>query len=71
MGVMGGIGVTHGKKRAVILTNCPSCVQGLGRNPDLGIEPRHIVVALAEKLSGDGWVDIMKKQVRHGSVISF
>jgi FAD/FMN-containing dehydrogenase/Fe-S oxidoreductase len=36
----------HGKENSVILTNCPSCVQGLGRNLDLGIEPQHIVVAL-------------------------
>ena len=63
--------VMHGKENAVILTNCPSCVQGLGRNLDLGIEPRHIVVELAEILSGTGWVDIMKKQVQNGSVLTF
>ena len=63
--------VMHGKENAVILTNCPSCVQGLGRNLDLGIKPRHIVVQLAEILSGTGWVDIMKKQVQNGSVLTF
>ncbi len=63
--------VMHGKENAVILTNCPSCVQGLGRNLDLGIEPRHIVVELAEILSGTGWVDVMKKQAQKGSVITF
>ncbi len=63
--------VMHGKENAVILTNCPSCVQGLGRNLDLGIEPRHIVVQLAELLSGTQWMDILKKQVQTGSVLSF
>ena len=63
--------VMNGKENAVILTNCPSCVQGLGRNLDLGIRPQHIVVELAEILSGTDWVDIMKKQVQNGSVLTF
>jgi len=63
--------VMHGKGKAVILTNCPSCVQGLGRNLDLGIEPRHIVVELAELKSGAGWMNIMRKQAEKGLVISF
>ena len=69
--IMGVMEVVPGKKRAVILTNCPSCVQGLGRNPDLGIEPRHIVVALAEKLSGDGWKEVMRQQVSKALAVSF
>ncbi|WP_076790192.1 DUF3683 domain-containing protein [Chlorobium sp. KB01] len=55
----------------VILTNCPSCVQGLGRNLDLGIEPLHIVVALAEKLSGTGWRDLMLNQASKASRVTF
>jgi D-lactate dehydrogenase (cytochrome) len=46
--------VLQGEK-ATVLTNCPSCLQGLGRNRDLGIQPKHIVVALAEKHSGSEW----------------
>ncbi|NTU68246.1 MAG: DUF3683 domain-containing protein [Chlorobiaceae bacterium] len=42
---------------ARILTNCPSCVQGLGRNRDMGVEAQHIAIALAEKLSGPDWMD--------------
>jgi D-lactate dehydrogenase (cytochrome) len=61
----------HGKERAVILTNCPSCVQGLGRNLDLGIEPQHIVVALAEKRSGSGWMELMRVQASKGTAVSF
>ena len=42
---------------ARILTNCPSCVQGLGRNIPMGVDPRHLAVALAEKISGPGWLE--------------
>lgn len=47
----------NGSNHATILTNCPSCVQGLGRNRDMGVQPKHIAVALAEKLSGPEWMD--------------
>ncbi|NTU93924.1 MAG: DUF3683 domain-containing protein, partial [Chlorobiaceae bacterium] len=46
-----------GTASATVLTNCPSCVQGLGRNHDMGAEPKHIAVALAEKYSGKDWMD--------------
>jgi Fe-S oxidoreductase len=42
---------------AVVLTNCPSCLQGLGRLSTLRVEPRHIAVELATRLSGEGWLD--------------
>ena len=42
--------------KATIITNCPSCVQGLGRNRDLGLQPRHLAVVLAEKMSGKDWM---------------
>ncbi|WP_420239683.1 DUF3683 domain-containing protein [Telmatobacter bradus] len=41
--------------RKTVLTNCPSCIQGLGRTRDLGIKPEHIIVALAEKYAGKQW----------------
>jgi FAD/FMN-containing dehydrogenase/Fe-S oxidoreductase len=44
-----------GRGGATVLTNCPSCVNGLGRNRALGVEAKHLAVALAERLSGDGW----------------
>ncbi|MBV5303646.1 MAG: DUF3683 domain-containing protein [Chlorobium sp.] len=61
----------HGRSGAVILTNCPSCVQGLGRNLDLGVVPQHIVVALAEKISGSGWMELMRKQTAGAAAVSF
>ncbi len=61
----------HGAENAVILTNCPSCVQGLGRSLDLGILPKHIAVVLAEKHSGSGWSDIFRNQAATASKVTF
>ena len=55
----------------VILTNCPSCVQGLGRNRDLGVEPLHIAVAIAEKLSGADWKVRFKEQAAKATAVRF
>jgi D-lactate dehydrogenase (cytochrome) len=57
--------------KAVVLTNCPSCVQGLGRNLDLGVVPKHIAVALAEKHSGPDWMDRFLAQASRASAIIF
>ncbi|NTW63296.1 MAG: DUF3683 domain-containing protein [Chlorobiaceae bacterium] len=59
------------KKSERMLTNCPSCVQGLGRNLDLGIEPQHIIVALAEKLSGTGWKAQLEISAQRATAVSF
>jgi FAD/FMN-containing dehydrogenase/Fe-S oxidoreductase len=62
--------VLNGAK-ATVLTNCPSCLQGLGRNRDLGIKPLHIVVALAEKHSGPEWKKKFFAQAGRASIVSF
>jgi len=58
-------------QRATVLTNCPSCLQGLGRNRDMGVEPLHIAVALAEKLSGPDWKKQFLAQAARATAISF
>lgn len=40
---------------SVILTNCPSCLSGLGRNASLGLRPRHLAEALAMGIDGERW----------------
>ena len=55
----------------VMLTNCPSCVQGLGRNRDLGVEPLHIAVAIAEKISGADWKVRFKEQAAKATAVRF
>jgi FAD/FMN-containing dehydrogenase/Fe-S oxidoreductase len=57
--------------RGVILTNCPSCVQGLGRNRDLGIHPLHTAVAIAEKLTGKEWKQRFLEQAARANAVSF
>lgn len=61
----------HGASQAVMLTNCPSCVQGLGRNIDMGLEPRHLAVALALKHSGPEWIEKFRKQAKRASAVNY
>jgi FAD/FMN-containing dehydrogenase/Fe-S oxidoreductase len=58
-------------EKATVLTNCPSCVQGLGRSRDVGVKPRHIAVALAEKLSGAEWKEEFLRQAAGASAVTF
>jgi len=60
-----------GLKAATVLTNCPSCLQGLGRNREMGVQPKHIVVALAEKLSGPDWQKTFIAQAKKATAVSF
>lgn len=61
----------NGTEEAVMLTNCPSCMQGLGRSRNLGIEPRHILTVLAEKHSGPEWRARFLVQAARASAVSF
>ena len=54
-----------------MLTNCPSCLQGLGRNKNLGIIPVHIACELAELSSGPSWEEELKSMVKNSEVITF
>jgi hypothetical protein len=54
---------------AVLLTNCPSCLQGLGRNVHTEVKPRHAIVAIARRLSGDRWPDILCKRAAAAQAI--
>jgi Fe-S oxidoreductase len=56
---------------AVMLTNCPSCVQGLGRNAPLGVEPKHLAVALAERISGPDWRERFRAQATRATAVHF
>jgi FAD/FMN-containing dehydrogenase/Fe-S oxidoreductase len=60
-----------GDENTVLLTNCPSCLQGLRRNSTGGTRPRHIIVELARRLSGDAWLDVLRAQVASAQAIHF
>jgi Fe-S oxidoreductase len=55
----------------VVLTNCPSCLQGLGRLKALRVEPRHVAVELAQRLSGPAWLREVRAAAAHAKPIQF
>lgn len=57
--------------RSLILTNCPSCLQGLGRLDDPRLEPRHLAVELARLVGGRDWRGKLRALVRESEVVPF
>ena len=54
-----------------IVTNCPSCISGLGRNRDLNIVPQHLAVLLAESLGGAHWQKDLHTLLQTAEVVTF
>jgi Fe-S oxidoreductase len=54
-----------------MLTNCPSCLQGLGRNARLGFAPMHLTVHLANRVGGTRWREEFQRQVAGAEAITF
>ena len=54
-----------------ILTNCPSCIQGLGRHQDLNLQPIHLAQELAFLKEGKNWERKLKTLVRQNEVVTF
>jgi Fe-S oxidoreductase len=54
----------------IILTNCPSCVQGLDRIGG-SVKPRHISVELALRIGGAEWMREFKRLIRRAELITF
>jgi Fe-S oxidoreductase len=54
----------------VLLTNCPSCLQGLGRNGDL-VTVRHAAVELAARASGPAWEERFRAQAAKAIAVRF
>jgi Fe-S oxidoreductase len=54
-----------------ILTNCPSCLQGLGRNAPLGFAPKHLAVAIAERWSGPRWLEAFRAEAARAQRVRF
>lgn len=55
----------------VMLTNCPSCLQGLGRNAALGVKPRHLAVEMARRAGGKDWEKELKVMLTSAEAINF
>jgi FAD/FMN-containing dehydrogenase/Fe-S oxidoreductase len=61
-------GMTTGQ---TIVTNCPSCISGLGRNRGLGIIPQHLAVLVAESLGGAQWRQELSMLLQKVEVVTF
>ncbi len=55
----------------IMLTNCPSCLQGLGRISAMGVKPRHMAVELARLAGGEKWESELKGLLKNAEVINF
>jgi len=55
---------------AVLLTNCPACLQGLGRQERLGARVQHVAVRLAEAASAD-WQARLRALAATAEVVTF
>jgi len=51
-----------------LLTNCPACLQGLGRQERLPITVQHIAVRLAEAIARDWKADLQTLAARAEAV---
>jgi Fe-S oxidoreductase len=52
-----------------ILTTCPSCLQGLARYAvDTSIEADYVVVEMAHRLLGPGWMENYIERARSGGI---
>jgi Fe-S oxidoreductase len=54
-----------------VLTNCPACISGLGRNRGLGLGVRHLAEELAHGVDGDDWLEKSREWQRRAQVVSF
>jgi FAD/FMN-containing dehydrogenase/Fe-S oxidoreductase len=59
----------QGHTQSRVLTNCPSCIQGLSRQP--GLAPQHLAVALAEKVGGPGWRRELETLMKRAEVVNY
>ncbi len=55
----------------ILLTNCPACLQGLGRHPRLPFRPRHLVEELARISGGDDWAEDLRRMLAGAEVVTF
>jgi len=69
------VGINQVQKEFVgtkkLLTNCPSCLQGLGRQTKTQTKPVHIAVELATQLGGPNWQKELKSLILKPEQITF
>jgi len=63
-------GLPGGGRGTVLLTNCPACLQGLGRQQKLGIRVEHLALRLAESVDGQ-WETKLSGLLRGAEAVTF
>jgi Fe-S oxidoreductase len=53
------------------VTNCPSCLQGLGRQNHSNVEPVHLAVLLARARGGSQWQELFAASLQRSEVVDF
>ncbi len=59
------------KAEKIVLTNCPACLTGLGRNQALGCRVRHLAEELALCVDGKAWLDKSRDWRERAEAVSF
>jgi FAD/FMN-containing dehydrogenase/Fe-S oxidoreductase len=59
-----------GKPLPPLVTNCPACLQGLGRQERLGLKVEHLAVRLAKSVDAD-WEAKLEAMVRGAEAVTF
>ena len=54
-----------------VLTNCPSCISGLGRNTDMGVKVQHLATLLAAQAGGEQWVKDLQAMAQHAEKVTY
>jgi FAD/FMN-containing dehydrogenase/Fe-S oxidoreductase len=67
--VAGSLREESGGASIKLLTSCPSCLQGLSRyEQESGVTADYIVVELAKRLLGEGWMEHYLTRVQQGGI---
>jgi len=65
------VAMTRHPASKTILTNCPSCLQGLGRQAALGVKVSHLAISLAAAAGGPNWPEEFDRLTRTSEVVTF
>jgi len=59
------------KKSYCLITNCPSCLQGLGRQQGFDLEIRHLTTELAALIGGGEWEKELRQIAQSSEAVRF
>jgi FAD/FMN-containing dehydrogenase/Fe-S oxidoreductase len=63
--------VADGGVPTPLVTNCPSCLQGLARQEHSGVDPVHLAVLLALGHGGSLWQEALEARLQKAEVVTF